>query len=371
MWPYTRLLGGGGGLGVPLGGAPFPLAGEGFVLLDVNDVSHPHLPLPPHMDTHGKPCHVRPLRPPLLPTREHMRFVQKTNPSRAHRPLHPDPRHPGLHPPVPTHKPVGKHAHQLLPRRQVGPPPDHNGVGEGDAEGALHPPGLPDHVPRGTEVPLPPIRPGRHLLGPGRIRLPGGQGDPVKGGGSVWASLNSSRDGMGTTTSRATCPVAVLASLPPERPERRDPSLRTLPASLGGRPPPVPAGWSPPGPSGGSACSPGNRGRGLYLSLVWCRTSSDHAVNGTCRCGEVCKAQIEKGGVDTRQCKNKRSKMGEIHRNSYEIRAKFVRISYEFHISRRFTQIYSREIRAIFVRNSHEFRTNFVRISREFRPNCQ
>ena len=54
----------GGGVCVPLG-APFPLAGGGFVLLDVNDVSHPHLPLPPHMDAHGKPCHVRPLRPPL------------------------------------------------------------------------------------------------------------------------------------------------------------------------------------------------------------------------------------------------------------------------------------------------------------------
>ena len=55
-------------------------------------------------------------------------------------------------------------------------------------------------------------------------------------------------------------------------------------------------------------------------------------------------------------------------RNSYEIRTKFVRISYEFHISRKFTQIYSREIRTKFVRNSYEFRTNFVRISREFRP---
>ena len=126
-------------------------------------------------------------------------------------------------------------------------------------------------------MPLPPIGPGRHLLGPGRIRLPGGQGDPVQGG-SLWASPNSSRDGSGTTTLRATCPLAVLASLPPERRERCDPSLRTLPASLGARPPPVPAGWSPPGPSAGS----GNRGRGLYLRLVWCRISGDQAVNGTC-----------------------------------------------------------------------------------------
>ena len=106
------------------------------------------------------------------------------------------------------------------------------------------------------------------------------------------------------------------------------PSLRTLPASLGVRPPPVPAGWSPPGPSGGSACSSGNRGRGLYLRLVWCRISGDQAVNGTCRCGEVCKAQIEKGGVDMRQFKNKRSKLDEIHINSYENRTNFVPISH-------------------------------------------
>ena len=90
-----------------------------------------------------------------------------------------------------------------------------------------------------------------------------------------------------------------------------------------------------------------------------------------CRCGEVCKAQIETGGVDMRQCKSKRSKLDEIHRNAYEIRTKFVRISCEFHISRKFTQIYSREICTKFVRNSYEFCTNFVRISREFCPICQ
>ena len=67
--------------------------------------------------------------------------------------------------------------------RQVGPPPNHDGAGEGDAEGAVHPPGLQHHVQHGTEVPLPPIGPGRHLLGRGRIRLPGGQGDPVQGAG--------------------------------------------------------------------------------------------------------------------------------------------------------------------------------------------
>ena len=190
-------------------------------------------------------------------------------------------------------------------------------------------------------------------------------------GESVWASPNSSRDSMGTTTSRATCPVVVLASLPPKHPQRRDPSLRTLPASLGGRPPPVPAGWSPSGPSGGSACSSGNRGRGLYLHLVWCRISGDQAVNGTCRCGEVCKAQIEKGGVDTRQNKNKRSKLDEIHINSYEIRAIFVRNLYKFRTNFTFPEYSHKFIHVKFVRNSYEIRTNFVRISRQFRPICQ
>ena len=47
-------------------------------------------------------------------------------------------------------------------------------------------------------------------------------------------------------------------------------------------------------------------------------------------------------------------------RNSYEIRTNFVRNSYEFHIWRKFTQIYSREIRTKFVRISYEFRTNFT-----------
>ena len=187
----------------------------------------------------------------------------------------------------------------------------------------------------------------------------------------MWASPNSSRDGMGTTTSRATCPVAELASMPPERPERRDPSLRTLLASLSGRPTPVPAGWSPLGPSGGSACSSGNRGRGLYLRLVWCRISGDQAVNGTCRCEEVCKAQIERGGVDTRQCKNKRSKLDEIHRNSYEIRVKFVPNLYEFRTNFTFSEYSHKFIHLKFVRNWYEIRTKFVRISREFRPICQ
>ena len=53
-------------------------------------------------------------------------------------------------------------------------------------------------------------------------------------------------------------------------------------------------------------------------------------------------------------------------RNSYAIRASFVRISCEFHIFRIFTQFYSREIRTKLARSSHEFRTNFVRISYEF-----
>ena len=52
---------------------------------------------------------------------------------------------------------------------------------------------------------------------------------------------------------------------------------------------------------------------------AWCGAeypATKRRTGPTCRCGEVCKAQIEKGGVDTRQCKSKRSKLDEIHTNS-------------------------------------------------------
>ena len=273
------------------------------------------------MDAHGKPCHVHPLRPPLLPTREH---IQPKNPSRRHRPRLPDPRHPRLHPPVPTHKPVGKHAHQLLPRRQVGPPPDHSGAGEGDAEGALHPPRLQLHVPHGTEVPLPPIGPGRHLLRPGRIRLPGGQGDPVQGGVVVGvAQLVAGRLGHHHLARHMPPGGAGLAA------SRTSRALRPLTAHTAG------LAWCPStagacglvatGAFGGLGVLLGQSGPGLVLALgVVPNIRRPSGERDLCRCGEVCKAQIEKGGVDTRQCKSKKSKLDEIHRYSYEIRTKFV-----------------------------------------------
>ena len=101
------------------------------------------------------------------------------------RPLLPNPRHPCLHPPVPAHQPVGKHAHRLLPLEQVGTPPDHKGAGEGDAEVGLHPPGLHGQVPHGRKMPLPPVGPARHHLVPRTLRLPGGQGDPGQRGVQV------------------------------------------------------------------------------------------------------------------------------------------------------------------------------------------
>ena len=67
----------------------------------------------------------------------------------------------------------------------IGTPHDHNGAGEEDAEGTLHPPGLQGHVPHSREMPLPPVRPGRHLLRPRWIRLPRGEGDPFQGGVEV------------------------------------------------------------------------------------------------------------------------------------------------------------------------------------------
>ena len=52
----------------------------------------------------------------------------------------------------------------------------------------------------------------------------------------------SSRDGVGMITSRTACPAPELASPwpPAVRLERREDSLRALPASLGARPRPLP-----------------------------------------------------------------------------------------------------------------------------------
>ena len=138
----------------------------------------------------------------------------------------------------------------------------------------------------------------------------------------------SSRDGMGTTTSRMACPAPELASLwhPAVRPERREPSLRSLPASLGARPPPVPR-------AGSLACSGAyTRGRGVNGLRLWCRMSGDHAWNETYRQGEVCKAPMENGGAKMEQCNNKTNNLDEIHRKSYEIGTNFVPIS-QFHVS--------------------------------------
>ena len=79
----------------------------------------------------------------------------------------------------------------------------------------------------------------------------------------MWASPKPSRDGMGTTTSHATCPVAVLASLPvaPERPELREPSLRTLPSTTGA------CGLVATGASGRLGVLLGQSGQGLVLAL--------------------------------------------------------------------------------------------------------
>ena len=60
------------------------------------------------------------------------------------------------------------------------------------------------------------------------------------------------------------------------------------------------------------------------------------------------------------QRNNETKKLDEIHRNSPEIRTKFIRISYEFHNASIFTHIHSREIRTKFVRISYEFHVNFV-----------
>ena len=103
----------------------------------------------------------------------------------------------------------------------------------------------------------------------------------------------SSQEGMGRNTSRTACPAPELASLwpPVARPERREPSLRSLPASLGACPPPVSRAASL---SCLGACT---RGRGVNRRREWCRMSGEHALIGTYRQGEVCRAPMEKGGA--------------------------------------------------------------------------
>ena len=118
-------------------------------------------------------------------------------------------------------------------------------------------------------------------------------------------------DGMGMTTSRLACPAPDLASLwpPAVRPERREPSLRSLPASPGARPPPVPR-------AGYLSCSGGcTRGRGVNPRQLWCRMSGDPAWNGTYRQGEVCKLPMENGGAKMEECNNKTNKLDKFRAN--------------------------------------------------------
>ena len=65
------------------------------------------------------------------------------------------------------------------------------------------------------------------------------------------------------------------------------------------------------------------------------------------------------------QRNNKTNQLDEIHRNPYEIRAKFVKFSYQFHNASIFTQVHSREIRTKFVPISYEFHANFIQFADE------
>ena len=163
---------------------------------------------------------------------------------------------------------------------------------------------------------LPPVGRGRHPLRPGQIGLLGGQGDPGQGGvGGEVEVPESSRDGMGTITSRPVPyprPPPEVASLrPPQvRPERADASLRSLEASLGARPPAVP--WAA---SLSSPCTC-TRWCGVHRRRAWCRISGDHTWNGTYRHGKMCKAPIEEGETRMEQCNNETNKLDEIRTNS-------------------------------------------------------
>ena len=95
-------------------------------------------------------------------------------------------------------------------------------------------------------------------------RVTRSRGELGVGGAQVLASRHGD-DHLPQRMPRTGAGLVVAA----ERPVRRQPSLRPLPAALGVRPPPVPPGGSP--------CSSGNRGRGLKRRRAWCRMSGDHA----------------------------------------------------------------------------------------------
>ena len=60
--------------------------------------------------------------------------------------------------------------------------------------------------------------------------------------------------------------------------------------------------------------------------------------------------------METRQCNNKRNKLDEIHRNSYDIRTKFI-----------FPEYSHKFIHVKFVRISYEFHLNFVQFANKQR----
>ena len=125
------------------------------------------------------------------------------------------------------------------------------------------------HVPHGRQMPLPSVGPWRHLLRPERIRLPGGQGDPVQGGlGVGGAQVIAERHADDHLPRRLLHTGAGLA-VAPCRASRAPRTLTAPTAGLAGvRPPPVPPGGSP--------CSSGNGSRGWYRRRAWCRMSGDH-----------------------------------------------------------------------------------------------
>ena len=85
----------------------------------------------------------------------------------------------------------------------------------------------------------------------------------------MWASLKSSRDGMGTTTSCATCPVAVLASLPVPFGTSRAPRALTMHIAGLARRPSTTGAYGPvvTGASMRLAVLLGHSGLGLVLAL--------------------------------------------------------------------------------------------------------
>ena len=155
---------------------------------------------------------------------------------------------------------------------------------------------------------------------PGRIRLPGGEGDPLQGGIEVGgAQVLAGRHGDDHLPHGMPRTGAGLA-VAPGRASRKPQALTALTAGLA-------RGLSTTGASGRRALLLRrlHTGSGNESASVAVPNVRHPSVEQDLQTGRS--VQGTNGGAKMEQCKNKTNKLDEIHRNSYKIDTNFVRIS--------------------------------------------